>query len=106
MYNKRKGEIMKFWRAQLKNGQWVNENEQKWDDIKNEVSYLELHNNGQCISLPKNADSYIQGKTASANMATGEICIESRFFGYVMRNNVVKIRICELTNNITIENNI
>ena len=95
---------MKFWKAKLKNNQWTDENKEKWDDIKNDVICLQLCLDDRTITLPENADSYIQGKTASANMLTGEMCIESRFLGYVLGNIIVKIRVNELTNNITIEN--
>jgi hypothetical protein len=100
---------MKFWKAQLKDGTWTDENEQKWDNIKNDVINLQLCINDQIISLPSNADIYIQGKTASGNLANGKVTIESRFIGFCLRSNIVskdtitKIRVNEETNNITIE---
>ena len=94
---------MKFWKAKLKNGEWTTENEQKWDNIKNEVIELQLCIDNQIISLPKNADTYVQGKTASGNLSNGKVAIESRFIGTIFRNNIVKVRVNEQNNNITIE---
>ena len=95
---------MKFWKAKLKDGSWVAENDsnKEWKTIQKEVVYLELHNDAQIISLPK-AEKYIQGKTASGNLITGECMIESRYVGYLLGNSIVKVRVNEQTGHISIE---
>ena len=94
---------MKFWRALLKNKQWISEDEKSWNEIKDQIIYLEFHNDNQIITLPKNADYYIQGKTCSSNLSTGKCEIESRFFGFSHGNIITRIRINEKNNNISIE---
>jgi hypothetical protein len=94
---------MKKWHAILKNGKTVSEDDTNWNDIKDNISKLEFDNNGQKISLPKNSEGYIQGKTASGNMFSGECKIESRYIGCKYRNNIIKIRIDENSNNISLE---
>ena len=94
---------MKKWNAILKDGKKVSEDNTNWNDIKNNISSLELDNNGQKITLPKGAEGYLQGKTASGNMSTGECKIESRYIGFLSRNSIIKIRIEENSNNITLE---
>lgn len=95
---------MAIWKARLKDGREISELNSKWEDVKdNIVDLLMITNSNQIISLPKNMDSYIQFKTASAEMSNGNIEIESRVIGYIQRNNIVKIRVNEKTNNISVE---
>lgn len=95
---------MRKWKAKLKDGSIIEENIQipNWTQIKNNIVSLELDNNGQIIKLPSNMPEYIQGKTASGDLVSGKCTLESRFFGFRL-GNIVKIRINEKTNNITIE---
>ena len=96
--------MSKLWKAKLKDGSIIEETEpSNWDAIKDQVSYLELNNNGQIISLPKNCEKYIQGKTASSNILNGECIIESRYIGLKIGNNIMKIRVNEKNNNISVE---
>jgi hypothetical protein len=46
---------------------------------------------------------YVQGKTASAFLNSDKIKIESRYIGIVLGNNIVKVRVNEKTNDISIE---
>jgi len=94
---------MKKWSAILKDGKKVSEDNTNWNDIKNNISSLELDNDGQKITLPKGADGYIQGKTASGNMSTGECKIESRYIGLYDNKTKIIIRVNETTNNISVE---
>jgi len=94
---------MKKWNAILKDGKKVSEDNTNWNDIKNNISSLELDNNGQKITLPKGAEGYIQGKTASGNMSTGECKIESRYIGFYDNKTKIIIRVNETTNNISVE---
>jgi hypothetical protein len=94
---------MKTWNAILKNGKNVSEEDTNWNDIKDEIYSLELDNNGQKVTLPKNAEKYIQGKTASGNMFSGECKVESRYIGFHNNGSKVIIRINESNNNINIE---
>lgn len=96
---------MKFWKAQLKDKTMVTEGDQGkiWDNIQKDVIALEFNNEGQIIKLPANAESYIQGKSASGNLATGACSILSRYFGFQIGNSIVKVRINETTNHISVE---
>ena len=60
-------------------------------------------NSGSIIKLPKNMSKYIQGKTASAELGSGNIQIESRYIAFKLGNNIVKVRVDEKTQNISIE---
>jgi hypothetical protein len=105
MYNTKKEYLMKKWIAKLKNGSQIEENPttSNWTQVKDEVIALEFDNNGQIISLPSNMSEYIQGKTASGDLISGKCTLESRFFGFRLGNNIVKVRINEKTNNISFE---
>jgi len=95
---------MKNWKATTKNGDRYSEGGiDTWDDIKNDVNKLEFNNNGQIISLPSGMEEYIQAKTASANLGSKTIQIESRYIGFKLGNNIVRIRVDEKTNNISVE---
>jgi len=93
---------MKRWEAKGKNGDVITEDDINWDLVKDKVSSLQLVNDDQIIRLPNNAE-YIQGKSASAFLGSGKVTIESRYIGFRLGNNIVKIRIDEKTNNINIE---
>ena len=94
---------MKKWIAILDDKSEVTEDQQNWADIKDKVRYLSYDNNGQHISLPKNAEEYGQSKTASADLLTGKTEIESRNLWFKLGNNIVRIRVNEKNNNISIE---
>lgn len=93
-----------MWKAKTKDGKETNELNAKWNDVKDNIAELLLvTKNGQVIYLPKNMESYIQYKTASAELGSKNIEIESRTIGFKLGNNMVKIRINEKTSNINLE---
>lgn len=93
---------MKQWEGIDDSGNKITENDINWELVKNRIKELSFNNNGTIISLPKNLE-YIQGKTASASLGSGKINILSRYIGFKCRNNIFKVRIDEITNNISIE---
>jgi len=92
----------KFWFGQTKDNQQAQEFTIGWNDVKDEMVSLGLNNNRQIIELPMNME-YVQGKTASASLSGGPSTVESRFIGFILGNNIVRIRVNEKTNNIKIE---
>ena len=94
---------MKKWIAKKNDGSIISEDMINWGHLNpSEINELSIDNNGQIISLPKNVE-FIQGKTASSNLGTNQCEIESRYIGFKLRNNIVRIRINEKTNNISVE---
>lgn len=91
-----------MWKAKTKDGREVSELNTKWEDVKNNISEFLLVKNNQTIYLPKNM-KYVQFKTASAELGSNNIQVESRTIGFCLGNNVVKIRVDEKTNNINVE---
>ena len=95
---------MSIWKARLKNGKEVSELDSKWEDIKDNVTeLLMITDDNKVIQLPKRMESYVQYKTASALLGTNNIEIESRVIGYKLGNIIVRIRVDEKTNNISVE---
>jgi len=93
-----------MWKAKTKDGREVSELNTKWNDIQDNISELLLITpEGKTIYLPKNMESYIQFKTASAELGHKNIQIESRTIGWKIGNNIIKIRVHEKSGNITIE---
>jgi hypothetical protein len=93
---------MKRWEATAENGDEITEDDLNWELVKNKVNSLSLNNNGQIITLPKNM-KYIQGKSARASVGGGKVEILSSYIGLKLGNNIVKVRVDEKTNNISIE---
>ena len=93
---------MKRWEATAKNGDKITEDDLNWDLVKDKVNTLSLNNNGQIITLPENME-YIQGKSACAPLGGGKVEILSRYIGIKVGNNIVKVRVDEKTNDISIE---
>jgi len=93
---------MKYWYVKTKYGIICEKDEVKWNEI-NDIERLHLDNDGQIISLPENMEKYYQAKTASAMLGSNEITIESRFLAFKLGNNIIKVRVNEKTNNISIE---
>jgi len=97
--------MQNHWVAEMKNGNIVTElGSQKWSDIENEIEglHLDIPENNQRITLPKGYE-YIQAKTASADLNGENTTIESRYVAIKIGNNIVKIRVDEKTNNISVE---
>ena len=95
---------MAIWKAKTKNGKEVSELDSQWNDIKDDVvELIMITDSHKIIKLPKNMESYIQAKTASAELGSNNIQIESRYIGFKLGNNIVRVRVDEKTQNISIE---
>ena len=93
-----------MWKAKTKDGNEVSELNTQWNDVKDNISELLLiTKDNKIVYLPKNMDSYIQFKTASCELGSKNVDIESRVIGFVLGMNTVKIRVNEKTGNINIE---
>ena len=93
-----------LWQGKLKDGKFVNEIHYAWSEVKEDIAQLEfLMNDNRVISLPKNMEKYIQAKSASADLGGNNIEIESRYIGFSLGNNIVKVRVNEKNKNISIE---
>jgi len=95
---------MALWKVRTKDGQEHSELNSKWNDVKDNIAEMVFTgNDGKTIYLPKKMESYVQFKTASAEIGKNNVQIESRVIGFKIGNNIVKIRVDERTNNINIE---
>jgi len=95
---------MALWKGRTKDGKEVSELDDKWIDVENDIAeLLFITNDNQTITLPKNMEGYIQAKTASADIGQNNVQIESRYIGFKIGNNIVRIRVDEKTNNISVE---
>jgi hypothetical protein len=95
-----------MWKAKTKDGNEVSELTAQWDTVKDHISELLLiTKDNKIVYLPQNMDSYIQFKTASCELGSKNIDIESRVIGFKLGNTTVKIRVNEKTGNINIETN-
>jgi len=94
-----------MWKAKTKDDREVSELNTKWTDVKDNIKDLLLiANDNRIIYLPKNMESYVQFKTASAEIGNAKTAsIEARVIGFKLGNNIVKIRVDEKTNNINVE---
>jgi len=90
---------MKYWEAKSKVATHVEEEIPKLHEIK-DIQELKYINNGQTIYLPNNADTYHYTKTASADLISGEIEIESRNIILKKGNNTIIIKINEKSQDI------
>ena len=93
-----------YWSVITKSGEIKNENNSKWSDVENDIEELSLNipDKQQKITLPKGFE-YIQAKTASADLNGQNTTIESRYLAIKLGNNIVKVRVNEKTNNISVE---
>ena len=95
-----------YWRAETKDGQFVSEIMDQWNDVKDNIKRLTLcictEDEGFEISLPEGQEQYIQGKTASADF-NGNVQVESRYIGFKLGSNIVRIRVKENTTDASIE---
>jgi hypothetical protein len=95
---------MSLWKAKTKNGKEISELDSNWADVQNDISELiMITDSNQIIKLPKSMKKYIQSKTASAELGSNNIQIESRSIGFSLGNNIVRIRVDEKTQNISVE---
>jgi len=93
---------MKNWIIKT-NKETIIEGQKPWNEVKNDIKQLIFNNNGQKITLPENMDKYICAKTASADLGQNNVKIESRYIGCELGNIIIKVRIDEKTNDISIE---
>ena len=93
-----------YWSVITKSGETKTENTCQWSEVEKNIEELSLYipDNKQKITLPKGFE-YIQAKTASADLNGSNTTIESRYLGLKFGNNIVKIRVNEKNNNISIE---
>jgi len=96
--------VKNYWSVITKSGEVKNENNSKWSDVENDIEELSLNipSKQQKITLPKGLE-YIQAKTASADLNGQNTTIESRYLGMKLGNSIVKVRVDEKTNNISVE---
>ena len=98
--------MQRYWSGKTKDGMFVSEAlGTKWEDVYNNLSEINLtmEDKNIIINLPKNMDSYIQSKTASANFLNGEVQLESRNIGFVKGNNTITVRVDESSGNMQVE---
>jgi len=93
---------MKKWIAQTDIGN-ISEGDEDWTAIRDRVKSLGMKIDGKMISLPKGMEEYIQFKSASGDLGSGEIKVLSRVIGFKLGNKYVKLRVDEKTNDITVE---
>lgn len=94
----------KYWQGETKDNEIITEKSGKsWEEYRKKLKSLELVlEDGRTIALPNNKE-YIQAKTASANLTSGESKIESRYIGFKENGKIIIVRVDEKTNNINVE---
>ena len=92
-----------YWFAKKKDGTTVTELTHRWSEVKDDVVSLCLNLGDSEIYLPENMEKYIEAKTASVGLGGGEPRIESRYIGFKLGNNVVRVRVSEKNNDISVE---
>ena len=92
------------WFGVTKDGYFTDESFQSWEEVKEKMDSLGMWTtkSPRVIKLPPNLGD-VQGKTARANLSSGEVQLESRYIGFFLGNNLVKIRIDEKTGDINVE---
>ena len=97
---------MNYWAGKTKDGKEVNEHTHNWNQVEKDLVELKLviPSKNISISLPPNM-VYAHFKSASATLGSNNITIDSRVIGLKIGNNIVKIRVDEKTNNISLEAN-
>lgn len=97
--------MKRYWRGTTKDDKFITEAlGATWHEESTNLKSLELvlDDKDIVIKLPDNME-YVQAKTASADMTTGECETESRYIGVQLGSNTVIIRVQEDTGNISIE---
>ena len=94
---------MKKWIAKINDNYTITEDDINWHNLDHaSIKGLKLEIDGQIIELPDGME-YVQGKTASAMLGSSEYEIESRYCGIKLGTNIIKIRVNEKNNNISVE---
>jgi len=87
---------MNYWTATLRDGKTVTEQTSRWRDIKDSIGELRFIYHGVTYAFPAGMPEYVQGKTASASLAGGDIKIESHWVGFRSpTGQVIKLRFYE-----------
>ena len=98
---------MAIWKVRTKNGEERSELNATWGEVKDDISeMIFITNDNKTIKLPKNMEEYIQATTASVEIGTNNVEIESRYVGFSQNGIQVIIRVDEKTNNISVETKI
>jgi hypothetical protein len=93
------------WKAMDKEGNEYGDLQgDKWVDVRDKVVKLGMQTkDGRWIFLPRDMEEYVQAKTASSVVGSNHIEIESRYIGFKLGNNTIRVRVDEKTGNISIE---
>jgi len=94
------------WFAGLADGLFLKEGEDDWDDVVEQmgkVVTVGLVKDGRIFSLPPGHREYIQAKSATAVLGSNEVQVLSRYVGYRQGSQVIRIRVMEDTNDVTLE---
>lgn len=97
---------MRYWEVITSDNQVMTELKDKWEDVKGieQLSFVIEDKEGRNkITLPRGMDSYHQAKSASLVVGSKGVQIESRYIAFKKGNIIVRVRIDEQTNNISIE---
>jgi len=94
----------RYWRGRTKNGKFVSEaHGAQWHEIETDLEALELVTEERVIKLP-DAMEYVQAKTASADLGSSDVTIESRYIGFFINNDSkIIVRVDEKTGDVGIE---
>ena len=95
---------MNYWLGTTKDGQKVSEKIENWVNIKENLSSLSMfiQNKNITIKLPDNME-YIHAKSCEGSIGADNCEIKSRYIGFKLGNNVVKIRVHDSTSEISVE---
>jgi hypothetical protein len=96
---------MAYWKIKTKDNREVSEQDGiVWKNVKDNIQQLMfVTDDNKVIEMPPNMEEYFQAKTASITLGTNDFNIESRFVGFKLGNNMIKLRIDEKTKNIFVE---
>jgi len=94
---------MSYWVAKLDDGTDAIEGSDDWTAIRDRVVELRLNVNGRWHELPSGMESYVQAKTMSSIVGSGEVNMESRYIGFLHGNYEYCLRVDMLTDRVNIE---
>ena len=96
--------MKRYWQGTKENGEIVNEKNNNWEEIKNDLKNFQLvmEDKDIMINLPRGL-RYSQSKTASVDFSGNHFSIESRNVSFELGNNTVTIKVSENNNNINVE---
>lgn len=91
------------WVAVLSDGKMASDLSDSWHAISERVVMLKMYVDGKEYALPSGMDSYMQAKTMSSVVGSGEINIESRYIGFRHMNCEYYLRVDEHTRDVSVE---